>query len=80
MEFFFALEGVDVFRLIQNLSDVEEGGMFSLLKLYMTEDYYRYIVIHILLFKVVLQNISQKLEMLHLLTHEIPETLRFNNY
>lgn len=80
MDFFFALEGVDVFRLIQNLSDVEEGGMFSLLKLYMTEDYYRYIVIHILLFKVVLQNISQKLEMLHLLTHEIPETLRFNNY
>lgn len=54
--------------------------MFSVLKLYMTEDYYRYIVIHILLFKVVLQNISQKLEMLHLLTHEIPETLRFNNY
>lgn len=31
---FLALEGVDVFGLIENLSDVEEGGMFPLLKLY----------------------------------------------
>lgn len=31
---FLALEGVDIFGLIGNLSDVEEGGMFPLLKLY----------------------------------------------
>lgn len=46
---FLALEGVDVFGVIENLSDVEEGDMFPLLKLYMTEENFRYIVIHILL-------------------------------
>lgn len=46
---FLALEGVDVFGLIENLSDVEEGGMFPLLKLYITEENYMEIFIHILL-------------------------------
>lgn len=47
--FFFVLEGVDVFGVIENFLDVEEGDMFFFLKLYMIEENFRYIVIYILL-------------------------------